>query len=362
MRELFILQKLCIIMTDRNNNVTDSIKPNKSIRKRITEIIRSHTNSPRPSRRPSIFYVSAPTQGNGNTENTLLQQQLSRVRSRVSTTARDISYRRGQSGLRNVSVNNVMASGSSSYRNRQNIDHERERNYKTWSSFNLDVTDKDNDVGDIGRKIGHSKHLADTMDHQKSLAHPFGKIPHQEEIARTERVDCRQESIAKQKQAIEMVDEKKKVKQQNKTNCTKSYEENIISQKKDHIGCQNWEAELVGDNIDLRTGRSIKNEIKEIISRVIERVVGCNKYQDTLVQKWSRDICTSVRNHVRTLTGMEHAKVVVTTLIGSVVLSTDNADSASCNILSNISNDDLFVLVVLENSDIFLSVWVLAIN
>ena len=107
--------------------------------------------------------------------------------------------------------------------------------------------------------------------------------------------------------------------------------------------------------------------IQSIVKAEINTVIGQQcKYEEILVQKWSKDICSNVRDHIRLQTG-RYVKIVVNSMIGSIcppaqsrsIDSGTSTELATCNILSSIQASDQFVVTVVKNEELFISVWVL---
>ena len=109
-----------------------------------------------------------------------------------------------------------------------------------------------------------------------------------------------------------------------------------------------------------RTSRFEKDEIQAIVRTEINKVIALHtKYEEILVQKWSKDICTKVRDHIRLRTG-RYIKVIVNSMIGTVSpIGDQGGKHATCNILSSIQSDDQFVVTVVKSEELFVSVWVL---
>ena len=110
---------------------------------------------------------------------------------------------------------------------------------------------------------------------------------------------------------------------------------------------QNKSSELIID----------KNDIRKIMQTETLRVIGTKKYVEEMAPKWSKEICTSVRDCIRIRTG-KFVKIIVNAMLGTV--SEKPKDSAAnFQIVSSICPIDQFVVSVVQNEEIFISVWVL---
>uniref|UniRef100_A0A7M5UZ53 Uncharacterized protein n=1 Tax=Clytia hemisphaerica TaxID=252671 RepID=A0A7M5UZ53_9CNID len=100
-----------------------------------------------------------------------------------------------------------------------------------------------------------------------------------------------------------------------------------------------------------------KNDVRTIIQTETLRVIGTKKYVEELAPKWSKEICTCVRDCIRLKTG-KFVKIIVNAMLGTV--SEKPKDSAAnFQIVSSIYPTDQFVVSVVQNEEIFISVWVL---
>lgn len=106
-----------------------------------------------------------------------------------------------------------------------------------------------------------------------------------------------------------------------------------------------------------RTGFE-KDEIQIMVRTEVNEVIAQHtKYEKILDQKWSKDICTRVRDHIRLRTG-PYKKVIVNSMIGTIIPMNDQENHATCNIVTNIQTDDQFVITVVKSEELFVSVWV----
>ena len=348
---------------DINNNLlTPNKQPHKKgFRKIFSEMVRQ-AKSPKL---PRIRSINTSERNNieeasnlditNNKDNSQLLAILPRRRVQSTSSTRSLIHRRRQPSLSNKELERIalkykrtnttpppsrrrdeyQTEPSFSNSTQQVIRNSDHLKYKTWSSPPLGLVERLNEGDPFPSSTNNSK------TSNKHIVHPSTNSANNYNLAKSK-------------------NRPKLYRQQGFNNTEQG--RFMKSQSADHANTEQRRF-MKSRSIDHATSKTTldttfeKSEIQAVVKTEINKVIGHNtKYEEILVQKWSKDICTKVRDHLRLRTG-RYIKIVVNSMIGTALLR--EKEFATCNILSNIQTSDLFVVTVVKSDELFVSVWVL---
>ena len=343
---------------DLNNNT----KPKKGFRQKLSEMIRSSPKSQKPLKSGKLSLE------NGSTVQNISPEEFEGGRTRSQSVRSRLKYRRRQSSLSTKELEKIALKYKKQEKNGRPLSQvsssieelhgacknslstsltDNSLKYKTWSSLphvlldsNTDVScdNEDEDVFDF-RKDASPKAIPIHL--RKDLFNPNSS-----DAVDIDHVDSKEVSDNHSKRIFKKQRSLYKNKRQN--------------QHKKLCKSFSSDATMIGASLiaELET-RVHETDVRKIIENEIESVISDKKYDELLVQKWSKDICTQVRDQIRSKTGKQY-KVLVNALIGSIdQTNRENRETAGVCIQNCIQKEDCFVLSAMENEDLFISVWAL---